>query len=273
MNLNREYTNNYSENLCNNKLESIIQAKISGIIIESRKHDIREKERNSKYYVIHFVKNEEYNKKLGIANIKIKCDSNLIKSIALSISGTHFDRFYPYDMRELIPLDLSNKTIIPITNQDITLFFECDDDQNIEVSYDIVQIDNSEILRNDILIPFRQILTFGTEKLYVKNNIEIIDVKYKHFYDGPLESVRLVTNQKIKNIVLVINNETIHPTYIKDKIYLFDTKNKKVNDIQKIIIYNDTNFNNFNELNIHIFAEIWNICVLNENGCNLLFSK
>lgn len=64
--------------------------------------------------------------------------------------------------------------------------------------------------------------------------------------------------------MLVIDNETIYPTQTKEKIYLFDAKHKKVNDIQKIIIYNDTDFNNFNELNIHVFAEIWNICIRNE---------
>lgn len=93
------YHNNTYNTFINNIAASSIQEKITGTIIESRKHIVKGKQINSRY--IHFVKNEGYNKKLGIANIKIKYDSNLIKSIALSISGTCFDRFYPYDMKEL----------------------------------------------------------------------------------------------------------------------------------------------------------------------------
>jgi hypothetical protein len=290
LHLHRDYTNNYSERSCNtshsellvglrpsntiiNDIESTttnINHKLSGTVIESRKYIFKEKQLNSKYHVVNFVKSDSYNNKMGIVNIKVNCDSNLIKSITLSIAGMHFDRFYPNNMKELISIDLFNKTIIPITDQDIMLYIECDNNQNIELFYDIIKIDNPEILKSDILIPFKQIASFGTETLRVKNNVEIIDVKYIDRYDKPLESVRLVTDQRIKNIALIIDNALIYPTQVKENIYLFDLKCKKVTDIQKIMIYNNTDIN---ELNINVFAEVWNICVCNENGCDLLFSS
>lgn len=256
---------------------------ISGTIIENREHTLRYN--GSNVNSRHNVNlNQDLDKNLGICNIKIRStDIDKINCVRLTIAGMDFDRFYPKDMKELIQIDLTKRTVIPITDQSIDLSFECNDATIIDISYNIFQFDDTEQLKGTILSPFKQIYTFDQETVTIRNDVGHLSTSFCKNMRWPLViySIRLVTDTSINHtdvkhknakqlkITITINNETYDFVPVKENVYTFIASPYiKGNDITHISIHS----NNDDDIKVCVFTEVGNVCMIKKDGCHLLFS-